>query len=66
MYTSAFSIAIVIMQIECLLPKAKVTFTKFGERYCVNANYHPRAYYGSKYDGESLQVDCENSPAGCT
>lgn len=40
------------MQIECLLPKAKVTFTKFGERYCLSANYFPKAYYGSKYDGE--------------
>ena len=52
------------MQIECLLPKAKVTFTKFGERYCMNANYHPRAYYGSKYDGETLQraSDCQIDP----
>ncbi len=41
------------MQIECLLPKAKVTFTKFGERYCLSASYHPKAYYGSKYDGKN-------------
>ena len=52
----AFSSSSDFMQIECLLPKAKVTFTKFGERYCMNANYHPRAYYGSKYDGETLQI----------
>ena len=45
------------MQIECLLPKAKVTFTKFGERYCLSASYHPKAYYGSKYDGENA-VQC--------
>ena len=41
------------MQIECLLPKAKVTFSKFGERYCLSASYYPKAYYGSKYDGGS-------------
>ena len=40
-----------------LLPKAKVTFTKFGERYCLSASYHPKAYYGSKYDGENA-VQC--------
>lgn len=45
------------VQIECLLPKAKVTFTKFGERYCLSASYHPKAYYGSKYDGENA-VQC--------
>ena len=60
-----FSSSVGFVQIECLLPKAKVTFTKFGERYCMNANYHPRAYYGSKYDGETLQIasDCQKGPA---
>ncbi len=43
----------VAMQIECLLPASKVSFTKFGERYCLMQNNFARgkSFYGSKYDG---------------
>jgi hypothetical protein len=42
--------------VECLLPAAKVSFTKFGERYCLDPNYFPRAnsFYSNKYDGVLL------------
>ena len=52
----SFEASCVCLQIECLLPRAKVTFIKFGERYCLSTNYHPRAYYGSKYDGKAIQT----------
>ena len=40
-------------QIEALLPGAKVSFTKFGERYCANDKYFPgpRQMWSNKYDG---------------
>ncbi len=43
------------MQIEALLPGAKVSFTKFGERYCANDKYFPgpRQMWSNKYDGMS-------------
>jgi hypothetical protein len=41
------------MQIDCLLPASKVSFTKFGERYCLTQNSFPRgqSFYSNKYDG---------------
>lgn len=41
------------MQIDCLLPASKVSFTKFGERYCLTQNNFPRgqSFYSNKYDG---------------
>lgn len=38
-----------------------MTFTKFGERYCLSASYHPKAYYGSKYDGMYLSAAWSDS-----
>lgn len=45
------------MQIECLLPASKVSFAKFGERYCLMQNNYARgkSFYGSKYDGAPSQ-----------
>ncbi|EIE23396.1 P-loop containing nucleoside triphosphate hydrolase protein [Coccomyxa subellipsoidea C-169] len=39
--------------IDCLLPASKVSFTKFGERYCLTQNHFPRgqSFYSNKYDG---------------
>ncbi len=44
------------LQIDCLLPASKVSFTKFGERYCLTQNHFPRgqSFYSNKYDGVCL------------
>ena len=59
-------------QIETLLPAAKVSYTKFGERYCLSDKYVPGAAknWTNKYDGaqicllpQSLHDKCCNTPA---
>lgn len=44
------------VQLDGLLPVAKVSYNKFGERYCLTQNPYPRAqaFYSNKYDGARL------------
>ena len=45
---------VALWQIEALLPAAKVTFTKFGDRYCANDKHYAgpkQQMWSNKYDG---------------